>query len=137
MAASYRMKLGKFVEDQDGTLHGKISGLGMNTVSVVSEPTVDLSGNTYLKLIADPLGDAYEVGAAFPKVKDGMSYYAVNLDSPALPATIHGALFRDRKVPHSLNLIWNRPDQSGQSNNAMPRAGQPQGNRFTGGSITP
>jgi uncharacterized protein (DUF736 family) len=104
------VNLGLFVQDETGTLHGKFNGLGVGSTSIISEPATSLQGKPYLKLIADPLGAAYEVGAAFPKEKDGMNYYSAVLDSPIFHAPLNVALFPDEEVPNIFNLVWNRPE---------------------------
>jgi len=109
--ANPKMRLGKFIQEENGTLHGRINGLGIRSVDVLSEAASSQEGRPYLRLIADPLGDAYDVGAAFPKEKDGMHYYSVNLDSPLLPSPISAALFPDRCEEHGFNLVWSRQEQ--------------------------
>jgi uncharacterized protein (DUF736 family) len=103
------VNLGLFVQDGTGTLHGKFSGLGIGSTSIISESATSLEGKPYLKLIADPLGAAYEVGVAFPKEKNGMKYYSALLDSPIFPAPLNVALFPDKEVHHVFKLVWNRP----------------------------
>jgi uncharacterized protein (DUF736 family) len=102
------INLGLFVQDELGTLHGRFSGLGVGSTSIISEPATSLTGQPYLKLIADPLGAAYEVGVAFPKEKAGMKYYSVVLDSPIFQAPLNVALFPDKEAPDIFNLVWSR-----------------------------
>ncbi len=108
--ANAKVKLGKLFKDEMGALHGRLTILGLGSTNIISEQAKTFDGAPYLKLIADPLGDAYEIGAAFPKKKDGMDYYSVNLDSPILPAPINAALFPDKNNPDTFNLIWTRPE---------------------------
>jgi uncharacterized protein (DUF736 family) len=103
------MNLGLFVQDETGTLHGKFSGLGLGSTSIISQRATSLEGKPYLKLIADPLGAAYEVGVAFPKEKNSMNYYSAILDSPIFEAPLNVALFPDKEVPNLFRLVWNRP----------------------------
>ena len=103
------LNLGIFVQDETGTLHGRFSGLGLGSISIISEKVTSLEGKPYLRLIADPLGAAYEVGVAFPKEKDGMKYYSALLDSPIFQAPLNVALFPDKEVPNLFQLVWNRP----------------------------
>ena len=90
-------------------MHGKIFGLGLGVTPVMFEPQTSKDGKSYFRLIADPAKEAYEIGVAFPKDKDGMIYHSVSIDSPALPAPIYAALFHD-KENGTLNLVWNRQD---------------------------
>jgi uncharacterized protein (DUF736 family) len=106
------VNLGVFVQDELGTLHGRFSGLGVGSTSIISEEATSADGKTYLKLIADPLGAAYEVGAAFPKEKGGLNYYSAVLDSPIFQAPLNVALFPDKEEPNIYNLVWNRPTPS-------------------------
>jgi len=62
----------------------------------------------HLKLIADPLGAAYEIGVAMPKEQDGKRYYAAVLDSPTFQAPLDVLILPDEEVPHIFNIIWNR-----------------------------
>jgi uncharacterized protein (DUF736 family) len=103
------VNLGRFVQDEAGTLHGRFSGLGLGSTSIISETATSLEGKPYLKLIADPLGAAYEVGVAFPKEKDSMNYYSAVVDSPIFQAPLNVALFPDKEMPNIFNLVWNRP----------------------------
>ncbi len=122
--ANNKVKLGKAVKDETGVIHGRISGLGMGSVDFITEEATSLDGKPYLKLIADPTGDAYEVGAAFPKTKDGMAYYSVSLESPILSAPINAALFPDKNNANAFNLVWNRPEQPKASADATAETGQ-------------
>jgi uncharacterized protein (DUF736 family) len=103
------VNLGVFVQDETGTLHGRFSALGAGSTSIISETATSVEGKPYLKLIADPLGAAYEVGVAFPKEKNGMNYYSAVLDSPIFEAPLNVALFPDKEVPNLFQLVWNRP----------------------------
>ena len=127
------MKLGSFLKDQYGALHGKIHGLGIGVTSVILEPQMSKEGKPYFKVIADPMRDAYEIGAAFEKQKDDKTYYTVSLESPALAAPLNGALFPDKEDPNTFNLIWDRPAA------AKPEAKAdiaPQGRKYVGASAT-
>jgi uncharacterized protein (DUF736 family) len=135
MASQRSLKLGSFVQDESGSLHGTISGLGVGTVRVVTQEALSQDGRRYLKLIADPLLSAYEVGAAFPKEKEGMSYYSVQIDSPVLSAPINAALFPDKENEIAFNLVWNRPEVAKLAAEATANAGQTaqtQGPRYKG-----
>jgi len=110
MIRNRTVRLGQFVQDELGTLHGRFSGLGIGSTSIISEEATSVDGRPYLKLIADPLGAAYEVGAAFPKEKDGMAYYSAVIDSPIFQAPLNAALFPDREGPNTFSLVWNRPE---------------------------
>ena len=85
MASQRSVKLGEFMMDEKGTLHGTICGLGIGSTDVISEEATSHDGRPYLKLIADPLRTSYEVGAAFPKMKDGMEYYSAHLADHTRP----------------------------------------------------
>ncbi len=104
------MKIGTFVQSPEGTLLGRIHGLGFVTVAVAGEPQSSRDGKDYFRLIADPAKDVYEIGFAFAKQKDGRTYYSVNIDSPMFPQPVNAALFQDKGNPGVFNLIWNRPE---------------------------
>lgn len=132
--ATPKMNLGKFFHDQDGLIHGTISGLGMVSTTVMSQVVTDREGKHYQKLIGDPLGAAYEIGAAFPKEKDGMPYYSVTLDSPIFPTPIHAAFFYDRDNASILNLVWTRKEIEKPSTDIAHTAGQPAHRRYVAGA---
>ena len=98
--------LGQFVRDELGTLHGRFSGLGIGSTSLISEPVSD---SEHLNLIADPLGAAYQVGVLMPKQKDGKRYYAGVLDSPIFPAPLDVLILPDEETPNFFNMVWHRP----------------------------
>lgn len=77
------------------------------------EPQTSNGGKEYFRLIADPAREAYEIGMAFPKEKNGTLYHSVSMDSPALAASINAALFPDKNNESTYNLVWNRPEQQG------------------------
>src|ERR1700691_585334 len=103
------IKIGTFAADKKGVMHGKIYGLGIGVTPVLFEPQTSKDGKQYFRLIAEPAKDAYEIGAAFPRDKDGMAYHSVSIESPVLPAPINAALFQDRESG-AYNLVWNRQD---------------------------
>lgn len=103
------IKIGTFSEDKKGIMHGKIFGFGLGVTPVMFDPQTSKDGKQYFRIIADPTKDGYEIGAAFPKEKDGMAYHSVSIRSPALPGPINAALFQDRESG-SFNLVWNRQD---------------------------
>ncbi len=133
------VKIGTFVTDKKGVMHGKIYGLGLGVTPVMFEPQTSKDGKSYFRLIADPAKEAYEIGAAFPRDKDGMTYHSVSIDSPVLPAPINAALFQDRESG-TLNLVWNRQDENREPKaeatvnvNAQPQhQAQTQTRRSTG-----
>jgi uncharacterized protein (DUF736 family) len=102
------MKIGSFMKDPKNIIHGKIHGLGVGAIPVMFEPQTSRDGKSYFRIIAEPVRDAYEVGVAFPKEKDGMDYHSVSLDSPLFPNPIHAALFPDKETEGCFNLVWNR-----------------------------
>ena len=104
------MKIGTFVQNHDGSLLGRVHGLGFVTVAVAGEPQSSRNGKDYYRLIADPAKDVYEIGFAFAKQKDGQTYYSVSIDSPMFPQPVNAALFQDKGNPGVFNLIWNRPE---------------------------
>ena len=110
------MKIGTFFKDKEGVMHGKIYGLGLGVTNVVLEQQTSLTGKPYFKIIADPIGEAYEIGAAFPKEKDGMAYHSVSLESPALAAPLNAALFQDKATAGHYNLVWGRPEPKAMTN---------------------
>src|ERR1700722_15052104 len=91
------VKIGTFVTDKKGVMHGKIYGLGLGVTPAMFEPQTSKDGKSYFRLIAEPAKEAYEIGAAFPRDKDGMQYHSVSIDSSILPAPINAALFQDRE----------------------------------------
>lgn len=104
------MKIGAFEADRKGVLHGRIFGLGLGVTPVLFEPQTSKDGKSYFRLIADPVNEAYEIGTAFPKEKNGTVYHSVSIESPALPAPINAALFQD-KESGDFNLVWNRQSE--------------------------
>lgn len=103
------IKIGTFMPDKKGLLHGRIFGFGLGVTPVTFDPQTSKDGKAYFRLIADAGKDGYEIGAAFPKDKDGMAYHSVSIESPTLPAPINAALFQD-KESNTFNLVWNRQD---------------------------
>jgi len=134
------MKIGIFQQDEDGSLQGKIHGFGLGVISVMFAPEKSKKdGKPYYKVMADPLGDTYEIGAAFPKVKDGMTYHSVSIESPALATPLNAALFSDKDNKGTFNLVWNRPEQQGLKAEATVSVnGKPQQTRrFSGQRAMP
>src|ERR1700690_2430357 len=106
------MRIGTFTQGEDGTVTGKIRVLGIGVIPLVLEQeTSKKDGRPYFRIIADPSGDAYEIGAAFEKHKDGMVYHSVSIDSPVFPAALNAALFADREREGVFNLVWDRPEK--------------------------
>jgi len=106
------VKMGSFVEGQEGRIQGKIFGLGLGMIPVVFEPKeTKEGGKTYLRAVALHQNEQYEIGAAFPKEdKNGETYHSVTFDSPALPMPINAALFADKNNSKAFNLVWTRPE---------------------------
>src|SRR5580704_6872446 len=100
------IKIGTFMPDKKGVLHGRIFGFGLGVTPVSFDPQTSKDGKEYFRLIANADKEGYEIGAAFPKEKDGMAYHSVSIESPALPQPINAALFRD-KESGVFNLVWN------------------------------
>ncbi|MDX2028241.1 MAG: DUF736 domain-containing protein [Alphaproteobacteria bacterium] len=105
------VKIGTFVADKKGVMHGRIYGLGLGVTPVMFEPQTSKDGKSYFRLVANHADESYEIGAAFPKTKDGMTYHSVSIESPVLPAPINAALFLD-KESGAFNLVWNRQDNA-------------------------
>ncbi|MGE3622309.1 MAG: DUF736 family protein [Bdellovibrionales bacterium] len=105
------VKIGSFAVDKQGVMHGKIYGLGLSITPVMFEPQTSKDGKRYFRLIAEPAKSAYEIGAAFPREKDGMVYHSVSIDSPVLSSPINAALFAD-KESGGLNLVWSRQEDA-------------------------
>jgi uncharacterized protein (DUF736 family) len=104
-----RIKIGSFMRDTQGIMHGKIYGLGFAPVSVLFEPQLDEKGAVMcFALIADPVLEAYEIGRAWEKQKGTMVYYSVCLDSPLFAAPLHVALFPEMDSPNRFNLVLDR-----------------------------
>ena len=66
------VKIGTFTPNQQGILQGHIYGFGIGSTSVAFVPQTSQSGNSYYRLMADPTGNAYEIGVAFPKERNGI-----------------------------------------------------------------
>jgi len=129
-----RTVIGKFIQDQYGVLHGKICGLGIGVMPVIFQPQPDKKeGQPDFKLIADPMLEAFEIGAAWQKQKDGMTYYSVSIESPALMAPLYTALFQDRDNSSLFNLVFDRYQQTP----AVATAAGLQGRRYIGADATP
>ena len=109
------MKISTFYLDPDGVFHGRIQGLGLDSVLIISQEIKSKDGKLYYKLFADPLGDAYEVGRMWPKEKGDLHYYSVSLESPFLAAPISAALFPSSDEQNSFNLIWDRPKSASKA----------------------
>ena len=106
------MRIGTFTQDANGVVTGKIRVLGIGVIPLALEQeTSKKDGKPYFRIIADPQGDAYEIGAAFEKNKDGMIYHSVSIDSPVFPAALNAALFADREREGVFNLVWDRPEK--------------------------
>jgi uncharacterized protein (DUF736 family) len=104
------MKIGTFHRDQSGAIIGTIYGLGLGAVPVSFDQEISRDNRKYFRLTAEP-GDApYEIGVAFPKEKNGKTYYSVSIESPFLPMPINAALFPDRENKGNYSLIWNRQE---------------------------
>jgi len=131
------VKLGKFAQDSSGMLYGRICALGIGSTNVVSQEAKSMDGRPYLKLVADSLNAAYEVGAAFLKEKDGMTYYSVILDSPLFPASLNAALFPDKENEGMFNLVWNKEDAVRYSAEPGALPGSPGGRRYIGAGAAP
>ena len=105
------VKIGTFTLNQQGILQGHIYGLGLGTTPVVFVPQTSQSGNSYYRLMADPSGNAYEIGVAFPKEKNGTIYHSISIDSPVLQAPINATLFSDKRTGDH-NLLWSRMEDA-------------------------
>jgi uncharacterized protein (DUF736 family) len=104
-----RIKIGSFMRDTQGIMHGKIYGLGFVPVSVLFEPQLDEKDAIIcFALIADPVLEAYEIGRAWEKQKGEMVYYSVCLDSPLFAAPLNVALFPEMGNPNRFNLVLDR-----------------------------
>src|ERR1700679_1158376 len=104
------MRIGALTQDKDGNITGKIQLLGIGVLPVTLEKqTSKKDGKPYFRIIADPNGDAYEIGAAFERNKDGMVYHSVSIDSPVFSVPLNAALFADREHDGVFNIVWDRP----------------------------
>jgi uncharacterized protein (DUF736 family) len=103
-----RTTIGRFIKDPGGLLQGRIYGLGLRPISVVLEPQTSKEGKPYFKVIADPLIEPHDVGSAFERQKDGMTYYAVALDSLVFATPMNVALFPDKETAGTFNLVLER-----------------------------
>ena len=105
------VKIGTFSLNQQGLLEGHIYGLGLGSTPVAFAPQTSQNGNSYYRLIADPKGNAYEIGVAFPKEKNGNIYHSISIDSPVLQTPINATLFADRNTGDH-NLFWSRMEDA-------------------------
>lgn len=130
------MKIGTFMQNDAGLLLGRIYGLGLGTVAVIFEPQTSRDGAAYFRLVADPTNEVYEIGAAFPKTKDGQAYFSVLLDSPLFLAPVNAALFPDQDTG-IFNLVWNRSEPQGVKTTTAVAApvvtGKPSATRYPHG----
>jgi uncharacterized protein (DUF736 family) len=101
------MRIGSFTQDPQGNIVGQISGLGIGIIPVELQSQVSRDGDPFFKMIANQEGEPYEIGAVFPKEKEGRPYYSVLLDSPLFPKSLHAAMFYDDRS-HLYNLVWER-----------------------------
>ena len=133
------MKIGTFIQNNDGFIQGNIHGLGMGVTPVIFEPQTSKNGGEYFRLIAGDKKMAYEIGAAFPKQKGSATYYSVNLDSPVLAAPISAALFPDKGHDGVFSLVWNRPEPQDLKAEATVNtgSGKTQTRRFTNPTAMP
>ena len=112
------VKIGTFTLNQQGVLQGHIYGLGLGSTPVTFVPQTSQSGNSYYRLMADPAGNSYEIGVAFPKEKNGTIYHSISIDSPVLQAPINATLFHDKRTGDH-NLFWSRAeDVSAKADNS-------------------
>ncbi|MFY9287900.1 MAG: DUF736 family protein [Alphaproteobacteria bacterium] len=103
------MHISKFSINDDGTHEGKINALGLGSVIVASKPAVSKEEKAYFRLYSKAEnGEEYEIGSMWPRVKDGLNYFSVSLDSPFFPEPINAALFYDKHNPKLLNMVWQR-----------------------------
>ncbi len=116
------VKIGTFTPNQQGILEGRIYGLGLGSTQVAFAPQTSQSGNNYYRLIADPAGQPYEIGVAFPKEKNGSVYHSISIDSPVLQTPINATLFADKRTGEH-NLLWSRIEDASpkaESSNQPP-----------------
>jgi len=130
------MRLGTFTLDSFGEMHGKICGLGLGVTPVVFQQQTSRDGNLYFKAIADPVGEAFDIGAAFEREKDGKKYYAVYLESPAFAAPVNAVLLPDREYTGTYNLIWDRPVDTNPKLEVVLNGGLPK-RKFVGAAAAP
>src|ERR1700761_1673648 len=98
------MKAGSFRRDEEGTLYGKIQALGLGNLDAVFAERTSKKGETFFRVIADPNGAPFEIGSAWPKVKEGLHYYSVSLDTVFSSKPINAALFPDKNDSNTFNL---------------------------------
>ena len=101
------IKIGTFTLNQQGILEGHVYGLGLDATPVAFAPQTSHSGNSYYRLMANPTANAYEIGVAFPKEKNGNIYHSISIDSPMLQTPINATLFADKNTGEH-NLFWSR-----------------------------
>ena len=96
------MIIGKFKAQKDG-FSGELVTLTQKGKLVFTPNT---KGADYTITL-----DGYEVGAAWKKTakESGKAYLSVKLDSPFLPAAVHGALMAQEDGSHI--LVWNRDER--------------------------
>ncbi len=119
------LRIGTFNLNQQGILEGRVYGLGLGSTPVAFVPQTSQSGNSYYRLMADPKGNAYEIGVAFPKEKNGLVYHSVSIDSPVLRSPINANLFADRNSGEQ-HLVWSRMEDISNQPPARPAVPAPQ-----------
>lgn len=102
------MKLGTFIEDQDGNFRGKLLAYGLPETVILLVPEISQDGRAYFAIVGNPDKEAFDGGAAFPKQKGKLEYLSLTLDSPVFAAPIYAVLFPDKARPKTYNLVWER-----------------------------
>ena len=104
------MRIGRFYRSQNGGMSGRIQGLGLTGTTVSVKKETSKEGKEYFRVVADPMGDPYDVGVMFEKQKDNKVFYSVILDTPMLPAPIYATLRPDERLPGQFHLFWDRAE---------------------------
>jgi uncharacterized protein (DUF736 family) len=119
--------IGKFAQNGDGYT-GSIITAGLSIPDVMFSPVpVKIGDGPDFVILADGMGEQFELGAAWAKTsKKGKPYLSVKLDSPMFVAPINCALIPQIDSSHA--LVWNRDaykDEDHTGASISPSASRP------------
>lgn len=60
------------------------------------------------RLVMDVSGNPIEIGAAWPKTKDGRQYWSCQIDQPDFDKPISFAAFPRKREHEGFDLVWTR-----------------------------
>jgi uncharacterized protein (DUF736 family) len=122
------MIVGNFSYDAGrDTYTGEITTLTLQRSNVVFRPT-DKAGDREpdYRIVQERDGAVVEFGAAWKRSSDkGRDFLSVMLDDPALPASLHAAVFLSDR-DDSATLVWQRQARKGPAAEAEPTNARPR-----------